>query len=278
MRTISIVTALMMTGVLLAGSGAVRGEEVKVVMEGSTTVGPIAKAFAGYYMSTHPEVNVVVGEGGSGNGVKALLNGKCDVANMSRDMKKEEVKAAIEKDIFPCAHVIAMDGIVVVVHPSNPVKGLTVEQVRKIYIGEINNWKEVGGPDLKIVRISRENNSGTFECFETLVMKKEKMAADTEGVTAQGSMREAVRGTPAAIGYLGLGFVDRTVKAVVVDGIAPTRETIASGVYPIARPLFMYTNGYPKLGSHVFNLVTMHLTPKGQEIILDKGFIPLTNY
>jgi phosphate transport system substrate-binding protein len=253
-------------------------EETKIVIDGSTTVGPIAKAFAEYYMSKHSDVNITVSESGSGNGAKSLINGTCDIADMSRFMKDEEFKAAVEKNIMPVAHVIAMDGLPVIVHPSNPVTNLTTEQIRDIYTGKIKNWKEVGGPDKEIVIVSRDTNSGTYETFETMVMNKEKIVASAEYVGSNGAVRQRVQSTPTAIGYAGLGFVDRTVKAVSVNGIMPSRETVSSGVYPIARPLYMFTNGYPKLGSPAHHFVTLYLTKEGQEIIESIGYVPVTSY
>jgi phosphate transport system substrate-binding protein len=259
--------------VLTAGA-----EENKIVIDGSTTVGPIAKAFAEYYMKSHPEVNITVSESGSGNGAKSLINGACDIADMSRFMKDEEFKAAAEKGIMPVAHVVAVDGIAIIVHPANPIKNLTVEQVRNIYTGKIRNWKELGGPDKKIVKVSRDTNSGTYETFETMVMNKEKIAADAEYVGSNGAARQRVQSTPAAVGYVGLGFVDKTVKSLSVNNIYPTKDAVSSGTYPIARPLFMFTNGYPKLGTHLHAFVTLHLSKKGQEIIESIGFVPVTSY
>ncbi len=250
--------------------------EEKVVMDGSTTVGPIAKAFAGYYEARNQDVSVTVSETGSGNGAKSLINNACHIANMSRFMKEKEFKSAVENGIYPVAHAVAMDGIAIVVHPSNPAGELSVEQVRKIYKGEITNWKELGGPDLKIVKISRDTSSGTFETFNKLVMKKEKVK-DAEYVQSNGAARSRVIKTPAAIGYVGIGFVDG-VKALTIDGVDVSEETVASGKYPVARPLFMVTDGYPKLGSHVHALVTLHLTPAGQEIVKGIGFVPVTKY
>lgn len=250
----------------------------RIVMDGSTTVGPIAKAFAEYYMSLNPKVNVTVSESGSGNGAKSIINGVCDIANMSRFMKEKEFKAAADKGVMPVAHVVAMDGLPVLVHPSNPTKGLTVEQVRDIYLGKITNWKQVGGPNLKIICISRDTNSGTYETFEKMVMQKQKIADHVEYVGSNGAVRQRVQSTPSAIGYAGLGFVDETVKALEINGVYPTRQTVSSGQYAISRPLFMFTNGYPKLGSHVHAFVTMHLTRKGQEIVESIGFVPVTSY
>ncbi|HQL53436.1 MAG TPA: phosphate ABC transporter substrate-binding protein [Phycisphaerae bacterium] len=254
------------------------GNKNELVVDGSTTVGPIAKALAEYYLAANKDVKISVSESGSGNGAKSLINSTCDAATMSRFMKDEEFKAAVDKRVLPIAHVIALDCIAVVVHPSNPVKNLTLDQVRDIYTGKITNWKQVGGPDLKIVKISRDTNSGTYESFDHFVMNQEKMAADVEYVGSNGAIRQRIQSTNAAIGYLGLGFVDRTVKELTIGNVVPTRETCLSGQYPISRPLYMFTNGYPKLGSHLHAYVTLYLTPKGQEIIEALGFVPLTSY
>lgn len=280
-------TVLLMGTALAAASvfctGAVRAEDNaknsnKIVIDGSTTVGPIAKAFAEYFMKQNPGVNITVSESGSGNGAKSLVNGTCDVASMSRFMKEEEFKTAIEKGVTPVCHTVAVDGIAVVVHPSNPVKGLTVAQVRDIYTGKVTNWNQVGGPNAKIVVISRDSSSGTYETFETLVMNKEKMAGSVEYVGSNGAIRQRVQSTQGAIGYVGIGFVDRTVKALEIDKIMPTKATVASGRYPIARPLFLFTNGYPAMGSHLYNFINLYLSKKGQEMIEAIGFVPLTEY
>jgi phosphate transport system substrate-binding protein len=128
------------------------------------------------------------------------------------------------------------------------------------------------------VIISRDTSSGTYETFEGLVMKKEKMADTVEYVNSNPQAHARVKSTVGAIGYVGLGFLDRNVKALKVDGIMPDRSTIAKGIYPVSRPLFLFTNGYPKLGSVVFQFCTFHLTEEGQEIIEDKGFVPVTAY
>ena len=253
-------------------------QDNRIVIDGSTTVGPIAKAFAEYYMRQNPGVNITVSESGSGNGAKSLLNKACDVADMSRFMKDTEFSAAAEAGIMPVAHVVALDGLALIVHPSNPVRDLTVEQVRNIYLGQITNWRQVGGTNRPIIIVSRDTNSGTYETFRGLVMNKEKITQSAEYVGSNGAMRQRVQSTQNAIGYVGLGFVDRTVKAVSINGVEANNETIMSGVYPIARPLFMFTDGYPKLGSHLHRFVTLHLTKRGQEIVESIGFVPITAY
>lgn len=273
MKALSVL--LVMLAGLSAGNAAA---EERITIDGSTTVGPIAKAFAEYYMSLHQDVNITVSESGSGNGAKSLINGMCDVADMSRFMKTKEFMAAVDKGRLPVAHAVAVDGLPIIVHPGNPVMDLSIEQVRDIYMGRITSWREVGGPDVQIVRISRDTNSGTYETFEKLVMNNEKIHENTEYVGSNGAIRQRVQSTPAAIGYAGLGFVDRTVKRLKINGIMPDYNTVSSGVYPIARPLFMFTDKYPKLGTHLHAFITLYLTPRGQEIIEEIGFIPVTKY
>ena len=247
-------------------------------LEGSTTVGPIADAFAEYFKSIYPDLQITVKKTGSGDGAAALVDNRCDIANMSRFMKDKEFANAVAKGIFPVAHVVAMDGVCVVVHPSNPVKELTKAQVRDIYSGKIKNWSQVGGLSMPIVVVSRDTSSGTYETFHNLVMEKQEMASHVEYVNANPQAHARVKTTQGAIGYVGLGFVDNNVKALKIDGIMPSRKTIVSGVYPVTRPLFMFTNGYPKLGSMTHKFCTFYLTEKGQELVEDKGFVPLTNY
>ena len=273
MRTIGLYVAL--TVLLTAG---VAGAE-KLQIEGSTTVGPIADAFAEYFKTIQPGLEITVNKTGSGNGAAALIDGRCDIATLSRFMKTdEEFKKAVEKGVTPVAHVVAMDGVCVIVHPSNPVKALKSDQVRDIYQGRIKNWKEVGGPDMPIVAVSRDTSSGTYECFHEMVMKKQDLASGVEYVNANPQAHARVSSTVGAIAYVGLGFVDAKVKALKIDGVEPTRQTIVSGAYPISRPLFLFTNGYPKLGSTIHRFVTFCLTEKGQELIEAKGFVPITNY
>jgi phosphate transport system substrate-binding protein len=272
MRKIAYCTVILMFLMVSAGSAE------SLQLEGSTTVGPIADAFAEYLKSIYPDLQITIKKTGSGDGAAALVDNRCDIANMSRFMKEKEFANAVAKGIFPVAHVVAMDGVCVVVHPSNPVKQLTKAQVCDIYMGKIKNWSQVGGPDMPIVVVSRDTSSGTYETFHKLVMEKQEMAAHVEYVNANPQAHARVRTTRGAIGYVGLGFVDSNVKALKIDGIMPSRKTIASGVYPLTRPLYMFTNGYPKLGSITHKFCTFYLTEKGQELIEEKGFVPLTNY
>ena len=264
----------MITTAIIGGGLATAKDQNKIVVDGSTTVGPIAKAFAEYYMGKQPEVNITVSESGSGNGAKSLVNEACDVATMSRPMKNSEKDAAKSAGVLPIEHIVAMDGIVIAVHPSNPLADLTVEQIRGIYTGKIRNWKELGGPDKPIVVISRDTNSGTYETFETMVMNKEKMTEKTEYVGSNGAIRQRVMSTQGAIGYVGLAFREG-LKALKVNNIEVSPETVVAKTYPIARPLYMYTNGRPSQDSPLFDFIELANTPEGKRIVEDTGFVPL---
>lgn len=267
----------LMTMMAVAGMGvgaAVAGDANSIVVDGSTTVGPVAKAFAEYYMGKHQGVNITVSESGSGNGAKSLINAACDVATMSRPMKNSEKKAAQEAGVLAIENVVALDGLAVIVHPSNSRGNLTIEQIRDIYTGKITNWKELGGADQKIVVISRDTNSGTYESFNTLVLKDAKLTGGTEYVGSGGAIRQRVLSTEAAIGYVGLAFTEG-VKTLQVNGVAPTPETVIAKTYPIARPLFMYTNGRPKEGTALYDFVNLSKTAEGKRIIEDVGFVPV---
>ena len=259
---------------VMGGGMALAKDANKIVVDGSTTVGPIAKAVAEYYMGKHSYVNITVSESGSGNGAKSLINAACDVATMSRPMKSSEKKAAQDAGILPIEHIVAMDGIEIVVHPGNSLEGLTIGQIRSIYTGEIRNWKDLGGPDMPIVVISRDTNSGTYECFETLVMDKQKLTAKAEYVGSNGAIRQRVMSTQGAVGYVGLAFREG-VKALKVNGIEVSAETVLSKIYPIARPLYMYTNGRPAQDSPLFDFINLSDTPEGKKIVDDTGFVSL---
>lgn len=262
--------------ILTAAAEAIGAEKIHI--EGSTTVGPIADGFAEVFSKMYPDVTITVNKSGSGNGATALIDGRCDIATMSRFMKDQEFKDAVAKNVFPVAHAIAMDGVCIIVHPSNPVSALTSEQVRNIYLGKFTNWNQLGGPDMPIIAISRDTESGTYETFENFIMNKQKMASNIEYVSTNPQAFARVKNTRGAIGYVGFGFVQTGVKALTLDGITPTRQTILTGKYPVSRPLFMFTNGYPKLGSMTHKFVTFYLTEEGQEVIESKGFVPVTEY
>lgn len=262
---------------LVSVVGAAEEAKQTLQLEGSTTVGPVGDAFAEAFMKSQG-CSITVKKTGSGDGVAALIDGRCDIAMSSRFLKPEEFKKAVENGVYPVAHTVAMDGVCVVLHPSNPINELTTAQIADIYMGKITNWKQLGGPDMAIVAISRDTSSGTYEVFHEKVMNKKDMAASVEYVNANPQAHARVKTTAGAIGYVGLGFLDRNVKAIKVDGVTPTKRTIAQGTFPVSRPLFLFTNGYPKLGSLIHAFCIFYLTEEGQEIVEAKGFVPMTNY
>ena len=250
----------------------------EIRIDGSTTVGPIVDAFVGAFNDKIPDLKFSVKKTGSGDGATALIEGRCEIAAMSRFMKTDEYKKAVDAGKMPIPFTICMDGVCLIVHPSNPVKQLTKDQVKKIYTGEMKNWKEVGGSDAPIVAISRDTSSGTYEVFHELAMDKAKLGEKVEFANSNPQIFTRVSTTQGAIGYVGLGFVKDGVQAVRYEGVTPTKESIASGKYKISRPLFLFTNGYPQLGSPLLDFCNFFLSEAGQEIIEAKGFIPLTNY
>jgi phosphate transport system substrate-binding protein len=273
-----VALAVILGGMPGSAVGGDEKEKTTLQIEGSTTVGPIADEFTAAFKTLHPEVTITLKKTGSGDGIAALIDGRCQIATSSRFLKPEEFKKAAEKGVMPVAYAIAMDGVCIVVHPSNPVKALTTEQVKAVYAGKITNWKELGGADMSIVVISRDTSSGTYESFTHFVMGKEKMSDKVEYVSSNPQAHSRVSTTEGAIAYVGLGFVDEKVKALKMNGVAPSRKTIQSGQYPFSRPLFLFTNGYPELRSAVHAFCTFYLTEKGQEIIEAKGFVPVTSY
>ncbi len=255
-------------GVMVSGTAGAAG---KIVIDGSTTVGPIAKAFATHFTRS-TGVQVTVSESGSGNGAKSLINKTCDIATMSRPMKDKELAAARSNGVNPVEHIVALDGLCIVVHPSNRVNALSKAQIRGIYMGKYTNWSEVGGPNSPIVMIQRESNSGTADSFKELVMGKDNpISKRAETQSSNGAIKSRVASTPAAISYIGLGFVDASVKAVLVDGIEADVKTVRNNTYPIHRPLFMYTNGQPT--GAVKQFIDLPKTIEGKNIIHETGFV-----
>ena len=244
-----------------------------LTITGSTTVLPIAQKVAETFMDIHPKVNISVRGGGSGVGIAALIDGTCDIADASRPMKTKELKTAREKGINPVETVIAKDGIAIVVHPDNPIKELSLEQLKKIYTGKISNWRDVGGESGAIVVVSRDVASGTFEVFKKLVLKGDKNRDDALMLASNKAVATTVSQTPGSIGYIGLGYLSADVKALIIDNVLPSNKTVVSGEYKLARPLFMYTNGEPK--GLVKKLIDFILSPQGQNIVSDIGFVPI---
>jgi phosphate transport system substrate-binding protein len=255
--------------------------------KGSDTLVNIALAWAEAYRVVEPDVSIAVTGGGSGTGIAALINGTVDIANASRSMKENEIEQARSNGFEPVEHVVAIDALAVIVHPDNPVDGLTLQQLSDIYTGRITNWKEVGGRDATIVLLSRETNSGTHVYFLEEVVRKGE--SDNEDIFAPQTLlmpssvgiTSELRRNPNAIGYDGLGYVDPAHEKVLVVArdsdspyIKPAPDTAAEGLYPLARDLFMYTAGEPT--GVVAAYLDWIVSPPGQEIVAQLGFVPLT--
>lgn len=278
-----LLTGLLICAVLLCGC---TGNETKetpakaasgtvLTIAGSTTVLPIAAQAAEVFMDSHPGYDLQVSGGGSGVGVQSAAEGTAMIGMSSRDLKAEE------KEKYPdlVEHEIAVDGIAIITHKSNPIPSLTLAQVKGIYDGSIKNWNEVGGSDAVIVVIGRDSASGTREFFHESVMKKEDFVQTQLEKNSNGAVKQGVEQTPSAIGYVGLGYVDGAIHAVPIeiDGVAvtPSLETVKSKAYPVARPLLFLTKGEPTgITAEFFAFVD---SEEGQQIVADEGFIPLTN-
>jgi len=261
------------------GAGASQTIENK----GSDTLVNLALAWAETYMQLHPDVRLSVTGGGSGTGIAAMINGTVDIANASRAMKTEEIDAAQANGTLPLEFVVARDAIAVVVHPSNPVSRLTLQQISDIYTRHITNWSQLGGEDRPIVLLSRESNSGTYVYFlENVIRLGEKsdllFSTDTLLMPSSEGISAEVRQNPNAIGYDGLGYVtpDQKMLAVARDVggpfVLPSVATVNDGSYPISRPLYMYTAGEP---TGQVKLYLDWVLSDGQSLVSELGFVPL---
>ncbi len=239
-----------------AGSG--------IIIAGSTSVQPFIEQVADNYMREHPGIAIIVQGGGSTAGIQATFNRICNIGTSSRHLIGDEKRL---KQIL-----IAMDGVAVIVHPSNPVDNLTVEQIRGIFTGKIRNWKDVGGKDEIIIPVTREEGSGTRGSFEELIMEGEEISDRCLVQDSNGSVREIIATTPNGIGYISAGLVDEREKAIAIDGIKPTPENLISHHYKFCRPFLLLLLEEPK--GEVKKFIDYVLSPKGQKILAGNGLIP----
>jgi phosphate transport system substrate-binding protein len=252
--------------------------------KGSDTIVNLALAWAERYQAEHPEVRISVTGGGSGTGIASLINGTVDIANASRQIKEEEIAEAQSNGVEPVEHIIARDAIAVIVNPENPVSQLTLKQISDIYSGKINNWSELGGEDRPIVRLSRETNSGTHVYFLETVLRMGNsedptlFSTDTLLLPSSEGIIVEVRQNPNAIGYDGLGYVPKDLKMIAIaeqEGgayVLPSIPTVNDKTYPIARDLYMYTDGEPT--GIVKDYLDWILSSEAQEIVAELGFVP----
>jgi phosphate transport system substrate-binding protein len=256
---------------LLTGCSKEAGS--KIVIKGSTTVLPITQKTAESYRKLN-KVSITIEGSGSGNGIKALIDGTCDIANSSREMKPEEMKSAAGKGKKIKEIALAVDMIVPVVHPSNKVKEITMAQLKAIYDGSITNWKLLGGKDENIVIISRDTSSGTYEIWHEKVMKKTDVRRDALLQASNGAIVSAVAGNQKAIGYVGFGYIDSSVKPLLVDKVEGTIDNGKSGKYPVSRKLYMYVDEN-KVSSETQKYIDYVLSSDGQKLVKEAGFIPV---
>jgi len=275
LKRLILLTALLSLVALAGAKDSLAKRPNTLTITGSTTVLPIAQRAAEEFMEYQPKANISVRGGGSGVGIAALIDGTADIADASRPIKTKEIAACRSKGIDPVGTVVAKDGIAVVVHPSNPLKELSLEQLKAIYTGDISKWSDLSenGKPKPIVVVSRDVASGTFEVFKESVLKGGKTREDALMLASNKAVATTVATTPDAIGYIGLGYLSPDVKAVNMEGVAPTNEAVVSGEYQIARPLFMYTNGEPSGLAKSF--IDFIMSEKGQTIVEEVGFVPV---
>jgi len=253
--------------------------------KGSDTMVNLALYWAEDYQGEHTDVRISVTSGGSGTGITAMISNTVDIANASRAIKPEENEQALANGVNPVEHVVARDAIAVIINLENRIQELTLQQVSDIYSGKIENWEDLGGDDRPIVRLSRETNSGTHVYFlesvirrgnkedKTLFSRDTLLLPSSEGIIAE------VRDNPNAIGYDGLGYITPEVKVVAIAKdetsgyVMPSVETVNQDLYPVARDLYMYTNGEPQ--GLIEEYLTWIYSPAGQQIVENLGFVPV---
>jgi phosphate transport system substrate-binding protein len=262
---VAALAASLLAGCVGKATGAAQTE---LTVTGSTTILPIAETAADDFNQLHPGLRVLVAGVGSSAGIESVSNGTSDIGTSSRDLKPEE------KSLGLVDTPIAFDAIAVIVNPSNPVTSLTTTQVAQIFQGTISNWKQVGGPDLPIGLVNRDEASGTREAFSKIVLKGGAFDPKAAVLPGTGQVRSVVAESPTAIGYISLGFADKSVKALTIDGVAPTEKSVVDGSYPISRVLHFFTKGEPNpLSKRYIDFVLSDAVQEG--VVRQAGFIPI---
>jgi len=276
-KTVFAVVAVAMLLLLAAGcggGGGGAGEEEKpelsgtLNLSGSTTVLPLAQEAAEMFMDENPEVTVNVQGGGSSVGISNVAEGVVDIGDASRDLKEEE------KNLGLVDHKIALDVIAVIAHKDIPVENLTKDQVKAIFTGKITNWREVGGPDQAIRVVIRDEASGTREMFDEKALGKEKPVAGAIECNSNGIVRQTVSSTPYSIGYISLGYLDNSVKALKYEGVTANKENAVNKTYPLSRYLHMFTKGEATGLAKAF--IDFVLSERFQDEVVAKEYIPMT--
>jgi phosphate transport system substrate-binding protein len=258
---------LFLIGVIVLGSGGgcSRTARQGLTLAGSTSLQPFAEKWADAYRARRPEVQIHVQGGGSTAGVQAALSGAAQIGMSSRALTPDEARRVTG---IP----VARDGIALVVHPGNPVSDLSLTQARAIYVGEIRNWRLLGGPDAPITVITREEGSGTRGAFETLVMAGRRIAASALVQDSTGAVRQMVASDPAALGYISIGLVDATVKALEFGGIQANEANINVGTYPLVRPFLFVIPGDER--GPATDFIDWVTGPEGRDLTRSEGLLP----
>jgi len=267
MRAVKLALAILLAFSASLITACDRQSETQVIVSGSTSVQPYVEILAEEYMQQHSGLEIDVQGGGSSAGIKAVEAGIADIGMSSRALKEDEQHL--------WSMEFAIDGLAMIVHPQNPVNNLTLNQIRDIYSGRITNWKQVGGSDAPIHLIAREEGSGTRSAFEDLVMGKDRITPRSIVQSSNGAVRQLVSGDKNAIGFISLGIVDDTVKAIRLDGVEATAENILNGSYSLYRYFLFIAKEKPHgLAAQFIDYV---LSPQGMEHLIREGLIPVTN-
>jgi phosphate transport system substrate-binding protein len=261
------------TGEATSTGSAVPVLSGSLTVAGSDTMVNMAQAWAEAFMGENPGVQIAVKGGGSGTGIAALINGTVDFADASREVKPEEITQAQGKGIEPVATQVARDGVAIIVNPANKVENVTLDQLGKIYVGTITNWKDVGGANAPITLVSRDPSSGTYEFMTTKALNGGKFATSAKLLGSTQAVVDEVKADPNAIGYVGVGYESTDIKVIGVDGIKASVATVKDETYPLWRYLFMYSNGQPKDLAKAY--IDWILSPAGQQVVTDQGFVTL---
>lgn len=282
-----ITSSLLSLSVCLISANTQASDRIVLQNKGSDTLVNVAQAWAEEYRNVDANVAVAVSGGGSGTGIAALINGTVDLANASRAMKSKEVKLAKSKGQNPIQHIVGYDALSVFLHHDNPADTMSFTQLKDIYArdGKATKWSDLGltvpgCKQDKIVVVSRQNNSGTYAYFKKAVLgKKGKFRQGTLDMHGSKDVVDLVEKTPCAIGYSGLAYANDHIKMACISKetggacVSPSVKTASDRTYPVARPLFMYTNGEPK--GETKKYLDWILSDKGQCILLKKGYAPV---
>lgn len=269
---------LLTTGVIMVAAGLLFASTT-ITIKGSDTLVRLGQRWAEEYMKSNPGTVIQVSGGGSGTGIAALINGTTDICEASRDMKEKEHVLAERRGVEPFRVPVALDGIAVFLHESNPVQALTLAQLKGMYTGAITNWKEVGGNDATIILYSRENNSGTYVFFKEHVLEEEDYADRAQTLPGTAAVVNAVSKDANGIGYGGLAWAAGVKFAGVkiddaAEAVMPSVETVSDGVYPISRDLYWFFNGKPE--GELKKLLNWALSKEGQDLAAEIGYVPLS--